>query len=146
MISEAEMHALVGHTFPGGRYQIEHWENFLLTEATGCEPLPDDLVHPIHLFHVPITGVGVSIAELFSLAQSDSDASVTIDYYDWEYAAPLREGVRYALAGGVTEHERKLIENGPTVDSLTFRIELLDEAGEFVARSTFRWHFWRFET
>lgn len=147
MISEAEMQAVVGHSFPGGSYEIEHWENFLLTEATGCAPLPDDLVHPIHLFHVPIAGVGTSIAELFSLARADSDASVTIDYYDWEFAAPLREGVRYQVTGGVTEHERKCIEKGPTVDSLTFRIELFEDGGgEFAARATFRWHFWRFES
>ncbi len=145
MISEAEMRALVGHTFPGGSCEIEHWENFLLTEAVGCEPLPDDLAHPIHLFHVPIAGVGTSIAELFSLARSDSDASVTIDYYDWEFAAPLREGIRYAVTGGVTEHERKYMENGPTVDSLTFCMELFEDDDELAARATFRWHFWRFE-
>jgi hypothetical protein len=145
MISEAEMQALVGHTFPGGGYEVEHWENFLLTEATGRESMPGDLLHPIHLFHVPIAGVGISIADLFALARADSDASVTIDYYDWEYASPLREGIRYGVRGGVTEHERKLIENGPTIDSLTFRIELAEQSGEFVARATFRWHFWRFE-
>ncbi len=144
MISEAEMQALVGHCFPGGQYEIAHWENHLLTEATGSEPLPDGLVHPVHLFHVPIAGVGVSIADLFELAKADTDASVTIDYYEWELAAPLREGVRYRMAGGVTEHERKQIGDGPFVDSLTFLIELF-EGDTFTARSTFRWHFWRFE-
>ncbi len=145
MLSEAEMQAVVGHSFPGGSYEIEHWENFLLSDATGSDPLPDDLVHPIHLFHVPIAGVGISIADLFTLARADSDASVTIDYYDWEFAAPLPERVRRRMAGGVTEHERKRIEGGPIVDSLTFCIELFEDGGEFVARSTFRWHFWRFE-
>ena len=66
--SEETMRALVGHRFPGGTYRIEHWENFLLSEATGVEPLPERLAHPAHLFHVAINGVGTSISELFRLA------------------------------------------------------------------------------
>jgi hypothetical protein len=145
-VSEERMRELVGHAFPGGTYRIEHWENFLLTEATGFEPLPGGLVHPAHLFHVPIAGAGISIADLFALAQADSDASVTIDYYDWEVYAPLRESETYAMRGGVSEHERKQIEQGPLVDSLTFRIEVTDQADGAVACVTFRWHFWRFES
>ena len=48
-----EIQALLGHEFPGGRYTIAHWENFLLTECTGADPLPDNLAHPVALFHVP---------------------------------------------------------------------------------------------
>ena len=64
MPSEAAMQALIGHRFPGGRYRIEHWENFLLSDATGSEALPDRLAHPAHLFHVAINGVGTSIGDL----------------------------------------------------------------------------------
>ncbi|MBW2273037.1 MAG: hypothetical protein JRG96_07180 [Deltaproteobacteria bacterium] len=144
IVPQRELEALVGHAFPGGRYRIAHWENFLLTEATGAEPLPDGLAHPAHLFHAPIHGVGISIAELFELGRADSDASVTIDYYDWEYPQPLREEQEYDLSGGIVEHERRVLESGPTVDSLTFRIELRDPADLLAARSTIRWHFWRF--
>ena len=66
-LTETELEALVGHRFTGGRYRIEHWENWLLTDCTGRDPLPDGLVHPIVLFHVPILGVGTSITELFEL-------------------------------------------------------------------------------
>jgi hypothetical protein len=138
-----EMQALVGFEFPGGSVRIEHWENFLLTEATGSDPLPDALAHPIHLFHVPLAGAGVSIADLFALARSDGNASVTIDYYDWEYLQPLREEVEYRMHGGISEHERTENEAGTIVDSFTFRIEMADEAGDSVARVAFRWHFWR---
>ena len=62
MMTETELHALVGHRFAGGSYRIEHWENFLLTHCTGSDPLPANLVHPIALFHVPILGAGTSIA------------------------------------------------------------------------------------
>ena len=143
-VSETDLQALVGHRFPGGTYRIAHWENALLTEATGSRPLPGDLAHPVHLFHVPIAGAGVTIAELFALAHADSDASVTIDYYDWEVSKPLRESTTYLMRGGITEHSRKCIEAGPVVDSVTFRIEVMDESADEVARVTFRWNFWRF--
>ena len=146
IVPKQELEALTGQAFPGGRYRIAHWENFLLTEATGAAPLPDDLAHPVHLFHVPISGAGSSIARLFELGHADSDASVTIDYYDWECMQPLREEIEYAVTGKVAECERRVLEHGPTVDSLTFRFEMRDPAGVLAARSTIRWHFWHFGT
>jgi hypothetical protein len=143
-VGEERMRALIGHAFPGGHYRIEPWENFLLTEATGSERLPDGLAHPIHLFHVPIAGVGVSIGELFELALAPSDASVTIDHYDWEYFEPLRESTPYAMRGGVQAHTRIRHEDGTVVDSLTYRIEVLGESEQLIARVTFGWNFWRF--
>lgn len=137
------MQRLVGHRFAGGRYQIEHWENFLLSEATGVEPLPDSLAHPVHLFHVPINGAGTSIAELFALAEVDRASPVSIDYYDWSIHEPLREGETYTLSGGITAHERREPEGGPTVDSFTYEIDVHGEQGALAARVAFRWHYWR---
>ena len=144
--SEDSMRALVGHRFPGGRYQIDHWENFLLTEATGIELLPDALAHPAHLFHVAINGVGTSIAELFRLAESGPDGLVAIDYYDWRIASPLREATPYALSGGITKFDRSTRTGSPTRDSFTYEIDLQSESGEPVATVEFRWHFWRLES
>jgi hypothetical protein len=140
-----KMAALVGHRFPGGTYRIEHWENFLLSDATGTDPLPDALAHPAHLFHVPISGAGITIGDLFALAGADRAAPVSIDYYDWEIHVPLREGEAYVLDGGITQHERKEGEGGgPTVDSFTYEIDVRDTADELVAHVAFRWHYWRF--
>lgn len=139
------MQRLVGHRFPGGRYRIEHWENFLLSEATGVEPLPDGLAHPTHLFHVPINGVGTSITELFALAEAERSAPVSIDYYDWTIHQPLREGETYALSGGITAYERTAPEGAPTVDSVTYSIDVHGEDGEIAAEVSFRWHYWRFD-
>ena len=138
------MTALVGHRFPGGEYRIEHWENFLLSEATGADPLPDALAHPAHLFHVPIAGAGITIGELFALAEADRAAPVSIDYYDWEIVRPLREDETYLLEGGIAAHDRREgRDGGPTVDSFTYEIAVCDAAGQRVARVAFRWHYWR---
>ena len=138
------MAALVGHRFPGGEYRIEHWENFLLCDATGMAPLPDGLAHPAHLFHVPIAGAGITIGDLFALAEADRAAPVSIDYYDWEILRPLREDETYRLDGGITAHERRQGDGGgPTVDSFVYEIDVRDTAGERVAHVAFRWHYWR---
>ncbi len=142
-VKETELKALVGQAFPGGRCRIAHWENFLLTEATGRGPMPDGLAHPAHLFHVPIVGAGTSIAQLFELGRAESDASITIDYYDWEYFQPLREDCEYEVRGRITEHERTRPGGGPIVDALSFLFELSDVAGEPAARVAFRWYYWR---
>ena len=141
--AQASMERLVGHRFPGGKYAIAHWENFLLSEATGAEPLPDGLAHPVHLFHVPINGVGTSIAELFALAEVDRASPVSIDYYDWSIHQPLREGETYDLTGGIVAYERTESDGGPTVDSFIYEIEVRDEDGQLAAEVAFRWHYWR---
>ena len=141
--AHARLAARVGHAFPGGTYTIGHWENHLLSEATGADPLPDGLAHPAHLFHVPIAGAGVTLSDLFALGEAETDASITIDYYDWEIFTPLCEEVRYRMQGGVTEFEHKAGEGGRSIDSMTFRVDVSAETGEAVARVTFRWHFWK---
>ncbi|MDX1581777.1 MAG: hypothetical protein R3360_09160, partial [Alphaproteobacteria bacterium] len=93
--SEDEVKAAIGHEFPGGTYTIQHWENFLLTDCTGGEQLPDGMVHPVALFHVPILGSNTTIGEMFALGKAESDYSIGIESYDWEMFKPLQEDVPY---------------------------------------------------
>ena len=140
--AEAEIAALVGYQFPGGRYTIAHWENYLLTECTGAEPMPDDLAHPVALFHVPILGAGTSIAEMFALGQAESGVSVGIESYDWEFFHPLREEQPYDITGVITSAERK-IEAKRMFDRIQFQFDLHDDVGTAVARTTVTWHYRR---
>ena len=137
-----EIRALVGHRFPGGTYTIAHWENFLLTECTGSEPLPDDMAHPVALFHVPILGAGTSIGEMFALGQADSDASIGIESYDWEFFEPLREEHGYRIDAEITEADRREA-NGRIFDRIAFRFELTNPDGGRAARTTITWHYHR---
>lgn len=142
MKTEEEMRALVGYRFPGGTYRIEHWENFLLTDCTGAEQLPDGLVHPIALFHVPILGARTSITQLFELGGAHGAGSVGLEGYDWEYHEPLREDVEYRIEGGIISSERKVADNGMVYDAVAFQIDLFDD-DRHVARITNRWRFRR---
>jgi hypothetical protein len=138
-MTEAELLQLVGHRFPGGSRTIEHWENWLLTDCTGRAQLPDHLVHPVALFHVPIQGVGTSIAELFALGRVEGAGSVGLDGYDWEYFQPLREDVEYRFDGGVVEVERMHDDTGAVYDRFVFSVELSTPDGAPAARITNHW-------
>ncbi len=140
---EAEITALEGHRFPGGRYSIAHWENVLLTGCTGAELMPDGIVHPVALFHVPIAGAGTSIAEMFALGQAESDLSIMIESYDWELFEPLREEVEYDVSGGIVSAQRRESETGQAYDRIQFRFEVRAPEGTLSARTTVTWHYTR---
>ncbi len=138
----ADIEALVGHRFPGGAYTIAHWENFLLTECTGAEPLPDGLAHPVALFHAPILGAGTSIGEMFALGQAESDFSIGIESYDWEFFQSLQEELEYEVTGQITAADRRE-GGGRTYDRIQFRFDLADPDGRPAARTTITWHYRR---
>jgi len=138
-LTEAQLDALVGHRFTGGTYRIEHWENFLLTDCTGRDPLPDGLVHPIVLFHVPILGVGTSITDLFALGGVSGPGSVGLEGYDWEYVRPLVEDIEYRMEGGIVSARRTTNDDGRVIDKFVFEITLFDDSGRVAARVTNRW-------
>lgn len=140
---EEEIRAIVGHEFPGGDYTVAHWENFLLTECTGGELLPDGMVHPVVLFHMPILGSGTSIGEMFALGQAESDFSIGIESYDWEMLRPLKEDVTYRISGRVLSAERKDSRNGRPYDRIQFRFDVDEPDGAPAARTTITWHYRR---
>ena len=141
--AQETIEALAGHQFPGGDYRIAHWENFLLSGCTGADLLPGGLAHPIALFHLPITGAGTSIAEMFALGQAESDLSIMIESYDWEFFSPLREETTYGVAGKIVSAERCRNEQGKLYDRLQFCFEVFDPGRALVARSTITWHYTR---
>ena len=143
MPGRAEIEAIAGHQFAGGEYTIAHWENVLLTGCTGADLLPDGMAHPIALFHLPITGAGTSIADMFALGQAESDLSIMIESYDWEYYQPLREEQTYRVAGRVQSAERCENEQGQVYDRVQFVFDVSSEGETPVALSTITWHFTR---
>lgn len=141
--SEAEVQKIVGHRFPGGTYVIEHWENYLLTECTGAEPLQRGMVHPVALFHVPILGSKTTIAEMFALGLAESDASIGIESYDWEMFKPLQEGTAYTINGEVLSVERRSEGRRGPHDRIQFQFTVAEADGTLSARTTITWHYSR---
>jgi len=143
MPDREEIRALVGHQFPGGTYTIAHWENFLLTECTGANPLPNSQVHPAAMFHVPILGANTTIGEMFALGQAEADSSIGIESYDWELFSPLFEDVPYDITATITEADRVTNDKGRTFDRIQFVFNVADPDGNLSARSTVTWHYHR---
>ena len=138
MVTEDDIKSIVGYRFPGGRYLIEHWENFLLTECTGAEILPDNMVHPVALFHVPILGSGTSLKEMFALGKAASDFSINIESYDWEMFSPLYEDRLYDISGEVLSASRIEAADGGRHDRIQFQFEVRDGT-ELAARTIITW-------
>lgn len=141
--AESDITQLTGHRFAGGHYTVAHWENFLLTECTGAELLPDGMVHPVVFFHLPIVGAGTSIAEMFALGQAESDLSIMIESYDWEIFALLQEEVSYSVNGSIISAERCSNEQGQLYDRIQFCFEVANGEDTLVARTTITWHYTR---
>ena len=140
---QAEIEAIAGHRFPGGSYTIAHWENFLLTQCTGAELLPAGMAHPIALFHLPIIGSGTSIAEMFALGRAESDLSIVIESYDWQYFQPLKEDTRYSVQGEITSSRRCRDNDDNIYDRIQFRFDISDPDNNLAARTTVTWHYTR---
>lgn len=137
-----QIEALAGHRFPGGSYRIAHWENVLLTGCTGADLLPGGLAHPSFLFHLPIAGAGTSIAEMFALGQAESDLSIMIESYEWDFFQPLKEDTEYNVAGGIVSAKR-CHDGDREYDRIQFQFDLALENGAPVARSLVTWHYTR---
>jgi hypothetical protein len=137
--SEESVKRVVGHQFPGGEYLIAHWENFLLTECTGAEALPDGLAHPVALFHVPFLGANTSIGEMFELGQAKSEFSIGIESYEWEFFRPLMEEALYQISGSILSVDRVKAE-GRIYDRIKFRFDIRKDDQD-IAKSTIIWHY-----
>jgi hypothetical protein len=138
-----EMQGLVGRPFPGGTFTIEPWENVLLSDVMGVEPLPDGIAHPAYLFHAPLAGAGVRISDIFELCHAESEEAVRAGEYRWVLHRPLRVGSTYRMSGGFVGVERKRGRRGGLMDVVTFEIDIRDEDGEAVASTVSSWIFLR---
>jgi hypothetical protein len=141
----AEMQQLVGTAFPGGRFTIERWENFLLHDVSAATSPAGELAHPIYAFHAPLAAMGWSYAEFFSLCRAESDEAIRAGTYDFEYRKPLQQGATYTIRGRITDVERKRGGRAGLFDIVTFRLEMLDEKDEIAVVAINSWLFLRSE-
>lgn len=143
-VTAEELQELVGYRFPGGTVTIEHWENVLVSDVMGVEPLPDGLVHPAALFHVTTAGGGLSIREIFALFRAESDEAVRGGEFHWIFHDQLREDTPYTAAAEVVAVERKQSRTLGPMDAVTFLFTLSEPAtGDPVAEARPTWLFLR---
>lgn len=129
-MSEAELGALVGHRFPGGRAVVEPQLDRLVREVVGAPPPPGDgIAHPTVAFVAAQCSLGVELAEVFALCGATAADGPMLGEWSAEYAAPLRVGARYAVRGVVEAARRTSGARTGVFDVVTFRIELVAPDG-----------------
>jgi len=138
------MQDLIGYAFPGGTYRIESWENFLVHDVMLVSPGKDGLAHPLYFFHIPVSGLGVTIQDIFDLCRAESPGAVRAGEYVWDIRHPLREGNTYRVAGKITAVERKSGRRSGLMDLVTFDTDIFEiDTDTLVATVSNTWIFLR---
>ena len=79
---------------------------------------------------------------MFALGQAESDLSIMIESYQWEFFQPLREETDYRVEGGI-DSARRCREADREYDRIQFRFDVSETDGEPVARAIVSWHYTR---
>ncbi len=127
---------MTGRRLPGGFFDLEHYRNWLTSDVL-CAPRPsDDLAHPMFCYYAAMGGMGLSIAEMFALANSSASEGPMFGECDMEVFEPLRVGVRYEVRGEITDVRRKQGASIGVFDLITFRLEVMTPDGAVAGACT----------
>lgn len=127
---EEDLHARVGHRFPGGSVRIEPYVDWLVRDMTGAPP-PDDagVGHPTVAFLAATEGLGAGLEEVFALFGSSSDDGPLLGEWAVDFTQPLRAGVVYDVTAEVSDVRRRTGGSG-TFDLATVTMELAGPDGD----------------
>jgi hypothetical protein len=125
--------ALAGQQLPSGSARLEPYQNWLLHDAFYAEPRPEP--HPVAAFVLSNRGLGISVAELFTLFGSDINDGPLLAESAIELHRPLAEGADYEIRGVIESVESRQSRRIGPFDRITCRFDL-HEGGELAATVT----------
>ena len=125
-----ELQELVGRPLPGGSFDLEHYRNWLTNDVLVAPQRSDDLAHPMFCYYAAMSGMGLSIAELFDLVGSSASEGPMFGECDMEIFVPLRTDTDYSVGGEITDVRRKEGASIGVFDLVTFRLEVAAPDGE----------------
>lgn len=117
---------LVGRRVPGGSYSLAGYENWLMRDAVYSRQGSDG--HPIAAFVGVQRGMGLTVAELFALLESDIEDGPMLAETTIDLAGDLVVGRRYRVDGEIADIVRKHGATLGTFDLVTCRFTLSEEA------------------
>ena len=136
MVDVEELQArLVGRELAAGTYEVAPHEAWLTADCLLAPPLPDGLLHPMHVFLASLVGTGYRIPDLWDLAEVTAEDGPMIGEMDLHQARALRVGERLTVRSTITDVTRKQGRSG-TFDALTVAVVLTDADGATVGRVT----------
>jgi hypothetical protein len=131
-----DLEALEGHRFPGGRFTIAAYEDWLMRDVIGA-PRGDGVhAHPIWGFAAPQGAMGLTIGDVFALCDATAADGPMLGDTKVELTRPFRIGAPYVVSGGIVSAVRKTGRTAGVFDLVHFTVESADEAGSVVARLT----------
>jgi hypothetical protein len=130
LITEEELEALVGTAFPGGTYTVEPYVNWLTCDCVLAPQIATSgAAHPLLVYMAGQAGIGLSLAELFTLCRASSEDGPMLGEWGMQINRPLQVGAEYAVSGGITDVVRKTGKKTGVFDVVRFGIELRPAAG-----------------
>jgi hypothetical protein len=118
---------------PSGTTRLEPYQNWLLHDAFYAQPQAEP--HPVAAFILAQQGIGVSLAELFTLFGSDINDGPLLAESAIELHRPLADGTDYEVRGVIESVEHRTSRRIGPFDRITCRFDLY-EAGELSATVT----------
>jgi len=113
---------LAGRALPSGSARLEPYQNWLLHDAFYSPPRPEP--HPVAAFVLANRGIGISLADLFTLFGSDINDGPL-----------LAEDADYEVRGEIESVERRRSRRIGPFDRITCRFDLL-QGGDLAATVT----------
>lgn len=116
---------LAGRELPSGTARLEPYQNWLLHDAFYSQPRPEP--HPVAAFVLANRGIGVSLADLFTLFGSDISDGPLLAESQLELHRPLAEDADYEVRGEITAVERRRSRRIGPFDRITCRFDLFQD-------------------
>jgi len=117
--------SLAGHQLPSGSARLEPYQNWLLHDAFYSSPRPEP--HPVAAFVLANRGIGISLADLFRLFDSDIDDGPLLAESSIELHRPLAEDAEYEVRGLVESVEHRRSRRIGPFDRITCRFDLFQD-------------------
>jgi len=124
---------LAGHALPSGSARLEPYQNWLLHDAFYSPPRPEP--HPVAAFVLANRGIGISLADLFTLFGSDINDGPLLAESSIELHRPLAEDADYEVRGEIESVERRRSRRIGPFDRITCRFDLF-QGGDLAATVT----------
>ena len=116
---------LAGRELPAGTARLEPYQNWLLLDAFYSEPRSEP--HPLAAFILANRGIGISLADLFTLFGSDINDGPLLAESQIELHRPLAEDADYEIRGEITAVERRRSRRIGPFDRITCRFDLFQD-------------------
>lgn len=122
-MAEHPLDHLVDQPLPGGHWAFGKHENWLLHDAVYSPP--EQAAHPIMAFLVAQRGLGITVAELFTMFGTEMADGPLLTESTLDLHAELYPGVRYEVRASVVSAVRKSGRTLGVFDLVTARFEVL---------------------